>query len=123
MKNILFSILFASSALALSAADNPSLDGKWQIHNDISGNESDMACTFTQKDSELTGTCSSEKGPVDIHGKVDGKNVNWIYKSEYEGSPITLTYKGTSASEGKITGSVTVEEYTVDGDFTATQSK
>jgi hypothetical protein len=123
MKSVLFSILFASSALALSAADNASVNGKWQIHNEISGNESDMACTFTQKDSDLTGTCSSQKGPVNINGKVDGKNVNWTYKSEYEGSPITLTYKGTSASGDKITGSVTVEEYSVDGEFTATQSK
>ncbi len=63
MKSVLLSILLASSALTLAAGDNPSLNGKWQIHNDISGNESDMACTFAQKDSQLTGTCIGQKDP------------------------------------------------------------
>jgi hypothetical protein len=123
MKAALFSILFASSTLVLSAADAPSATGSWQIHNSIAGNESDMACSFTQKDSDLTGTCSSTSGAVTINGKIDGKKVNWTYKSEYNGGPITMTYKGTADSTEKISGSVTVEEYSVDGEFTATKSK
>jgi len=105
------------------AADASSVSGKWQVHNNIAGNESDMACTLTQKDADLTGTCSSSKGDVNISGKVDGKNVNWVYKSEYNGGPITLTYKGSVEAADKINGTVSVEEYGVDGEFTATQSK
>lgn len=123
MKPLLFPILLASTFL-LAAADNPPpISGKWQIHNSIAGNESDMTCTLTQKQAELTGTCSSDNGSVNISGSVDNKRVNWVYKSEYNGGPITLTYKGTVESADKITGSVTVEEYGVDGDFTATPSK
>jgi hypothetical protein len=122
MKSLLFSFLFASMAI-VATADNPSATGKWQIHNSIAGNESDMACDWTQKDTDLTGSCSSDHGSVNVTGKVDGRNVNWVYKSEYNGGPITLTYKGTLDSTSKISGTVTVEEYAVDGEFTATQSK
>lgn len=118
----LFSFLLASTAI-VAAADNPSVDGKWQVHNSIVGNESDMTCTLTQKNGDLSGSCNGEQGTVNISGKVDGKNVNWVYKSQYNGGPITLTYKGTLDSANKITGTVTVEEYSVQGDFTATQSK
>jgi hypothetical protein len=123
MKTILVSLLLVSAAAVASAGDNPSLSGKWQVHNSISGNESDQGCTFTQKDSDLTGSCSSDNGTVKISGKVDGKKVTWSYKSEYNGTPLTVTYEGIVESATKITGSVTVPEFSADGDFTATQSK
>ncbi len=122
MKTLL-SFLLLSAATAALAADNPGITGKWQIHNDIAGNESEMACSLTQKDSDLTGSCTSEQGAVNITGKVDGKKVSWTYKSEYNGGPITLTYSGTVQSAEKITGSVNVEEYSAEGEFTATQTK
>ena len=122
MKTLLLSFVLASAAIA-AASDTPSLSGKWQLHNNISGNESDQACTFTHTGSELTGSCSSDQGTVNITGKVEDKKVNWIYKSEYNGSPITLTYKGTLDSTNKISGSVRVEEYDAEGEFTATPSK
>ena len=107
--------------MIVSAADNPSVAGKWKVHNSIAGNESDMACTLTQKESDLTGACNSEQGTVNITGKLDGKNVSWVYRSEYNGGPITLTYKGTVDANNKITGTVVVEEYSAEGEFTATQ--
>lgn len=123
MKTLLLSCVLASMAALVSAAGNPLLDGKWQVHNSIEGNESDQACTFTQKDSNLTGSCTSDNGPVNVTGKVDGKKVTWSYKSEYQGTPLTVNYQGTLDSTNKITGSVNVPEFSADGDFTATQSK
>jgi hypothetical protein len=123
MKTMLLSILLASAATFASADDNPSLSGKWQVHNSIAGNESDQACTFTQKDTDLTGSCTSEKGSVNVSGKINGKKVTWSYKSEYEGTPLTVNYEGALDSPTKITGSVNVPEFSADGDFTATQSK
>src|SRR5437763_15814410 len=70
-------ILLASAAALATAADNTSLSGKWQVHSSIAGNDNDQACTFTQKDNDLSGTCSSDKGAVNITGKIDGKKVNW----------------------------------------------
>ena len=123
MKSLLFPLLFASAAIAVSAADSPSLTGTWNIHNNIAGNESDMACNFTQKDKDLTGTCKGEQGSVNINGKIEDKKVSWVYKSEYNGGPITLTYGGNLDSGDKISGTVRVEEYGVEGEFTANASK
>lgn len=123
MKSLLLSFLLASAAALAPAADNPSLNGKWQVHSSIAGNDSDQACTFTQKDSDLTGSCTSDKGTVNITGRVDGKKVTWSYKSEYEGTPLTVSYEGTLDSANKITGDVNVPEFSAQGDFTATPSK
>ena len=119
---LLYFGLVCVATLAL-ADDTPSLTGKWQVHNSIAGNESDQACTFTQKETDLTGSCTSDKGTVEISGKVDGKKVSWSYKSEYEGTPLTVKYEGTVESATKLSGSVSVPEFSADGEFTATQSK
>ena len=126
MKTILFLIsaaaLVAAPAL-VAAADNVSVDGKWRVHDSIAGNESDSDCTFVQKVAELTGTCKTDQGSVTIAGKVDGKKVKWSYKSEFNGSPLTVVHEGTLSADNKITGTASVPEYSVDGDFTATQAK
>ena len=123
MKTVLLSFLVASATALSYAADAPSLSGTWQIHNNIAGNESDRACTFVQNGDNLTGTCPSDRGEVKLTGEVKGKKVTWSYRSEYEGSPITVKYDGTLQSDTKITGTVNVAEYGADGDFTATLSK
>ena len=123
MKTLLLSFLLASAAGLATAADNTSFNGKWQIHVSIAGNDSDQDCSLTQKDRNLTGTCTSERGTVNISGTVDENKVTWTYKSEYEGSPLTVTYTGTLDSPAKITGTVNVEEFGMQGQFTANQSK
>src|SRR6185312_14333168 len=119
--------LFVFGVALAFAADAPSLTGKWHVHNSISGNESDQICTFTQKDAGISGNCTSERGTVEITGKVDGKKITWSYKSEYEGTPLTVNYQGVNyqgvIEAAKISGSVSVPEFSADGDFTATPEK
>ena len=122
MKILLAVVLAASSAALFAVAyDAGPFTGTWQLHQDIAGNESDQTCTFTQAGGDLTGSCESALGSVKITGKVEEKKVSWMFKSEYNGSPLTMKYKGTLDSN-KIIGNVSVEEYGVDGDFTAVQS-
>lgn len=124
MRTLFLSALLASAAAASLAADNASLSGKWKIHNSIVGNESDVECTFTQKGNDLTGSCTSEQGTAKTTGKVDGMKVAWSYDSEYNGTPLTVSYSGTlDSAADKFSGTVSVEQFGVDGDFTATQEK
>lgn len=123
MKSLFFSLLFASAALSLGAADNSRLSGNWTIHSTIAGNESDITCSFTQKDKDLTGTCKTDNGNVDITGNIGDQKVIWTYKTEYNGSPLTVTYYGNLESANKMSGTVKVEEFGVDGDFTAASAK
>ena len=123
MKLLACAFLAASAAILSSAADSPSLSGNWKVQNSISGNESEMACTFIQQDSKLTGKCASDTGSFDIAGKVEGNKVSWSFKTEYNGSPLTVAYDGTVDTAKGIKGTVNVPEASASGDFTAIQSK
>ncbi len=122
MKTPFASLLLAAAGL-LSAADDATLTGKWQVQRSAAGNESRQDCTFTQKDNDLKGTCISDRGTVGISGKVAGKNVTWTYKSDSQGGLVTVNHKGTIESPDRITGTLTVVEYSVEGEFTATRVK
>jgi len=124
MRIPLFAFLLAGAAVLAPAADDASLSGKWQIQRRAGGNESQQDCTFTQKNSDLTGTCDSADRPtVQISGKVDGKAVTWTYKGESPGGTVTVVYTGKVESANKITGKVTAVEFSIEGDFTATRTK
>jgi hypothetical protein len=124
MRSLLLAAALASTSVLALAADNASISGKWTIHNNIAGNESDFACTFTQDGAALTATCKSENGDAKVTGNVDGKKVTFTVESEYQGSPVTSKYTGTfDSAANKISGTVTVEQFSVDGDFTAAPAK
>ena len=115
--------LFLFSALVFAQTqDNVGISGKWKVHQSIAGNDSDSECTLTQKDKDLTGSCTGGEKPVDITGNVDRTKVSWSYKADYNGTPLTVTYTGTLDS-GKIIGDVNVDPFSVTGNFTATMEK
>jgi hypothetical protein len=116
MRTLTLSLLFFAAA-------DPSFTGKWRVHTSIAGNDSEMSCTFTQKDDDLSGKCVSEQGTFDIAGKITGKKIVWRYKSEYNGTPLTVNYDGALDSATTMKGSVEVPEFAVSGDFTASISK
>ncbi len=113
-------LLFASSAFAAGA---PNITGHWSIHNVIAGNENDRDCKLVQTDNKITGSCKSEDGEVPITGSVDGNKATWSYGSEYNGTPLTLTYTASLDESGTISGSVDVQPFGVTGEFTATPWK
>jgi len=118
MKTILISLLL----VVAGAADKAALAGKWQIHINIADHESDQSCTFVQNGNDLSGTCASTGGTSALTGKVDDKKITWTYKVNGSSGPVTLNYRGALNSATNMTGSVNVEEYGVEGEFTATQS-
>ena len=121
MRTLFLSVLLASAAVVALAANNATVSGKWKIHSNAMGNEKDSECTFVQTGSDLSGTCTTDDGSADATGKVDGNKITWSYKTAYNGSPLTVQFTGTVDS-AKMTGSLTVPEFGVDGDFTATQA-
>jgi hypothetical protein len=119
MKTLL--TIFFTAAIALSAAD--AVSGAWQVHQNIAGNENDLACTFTQTGEDLAGSCDGPNGAMKLTGKVSEKKVTWTIQSDYNGTPLTIKYSGTLTSTTKITGSVSVDPYAVEGEFTAIPAK
>ena len=125
MRILLLSALLAVSSLPALAADTASVSGKWKIHSNIEGNESDVVCSLTQAGDAVSGTCySSEMKETQASGKVEAGKTSWSYQSEYNGSPITVKYTAKlNIVDGKFSGTVSVDPYGVDGDFTATADK
>ena len=123
MNSTLIASLLAATAVFSPAAEDTSLNGKWQVRRSAAGNESQQDCTFVQKNQDLSGTCNSDRGTVEINGKVEGKSVTWTYKGDSAGGPVTVVYRGTFESTAKITGTVTAVEFSIEGEFTATRAK
>ena len=110
-------LLFAASAFAAGA---PNLTGNWTLHNSIAGNESDQPCKFVLADNKLTGSCKSQDDKdLPITGALDGNKLTFTYDSDYNGTPLTLSYTATLDDSGKIAGTVEVQPFGVSGDFTA----
>lgn len=131
-KPLLFALVFTAALTAFaanpaqdSAPNAASIAGKWKIHTEVADNEYDGECTLTQADSVVGGTCTTVDGTnAKVAGKVDGATVNWSYDSEYNGTPMTLTYKGTlNTKTGEISGTVDVDPFNAEGDFTAVVEK
>ena len=126
LRTLLLPALFflaAAATPALAQAQAPasaaaqSLTGKWKVHIVIAGNEQNQQCSFVQTDKALAGTCDSDQGQVKVTGSVDGNKATWKFDSEYNGTPITLTYTGAFDDKGKLSGSVDVAPFSVTGDF------
>jgi hypothetical protein len=119
-------LLLLTLALVLAvvvSAQPVSVDGRWEVNANVGGTASDLDCTFTQKDTDLTGSCATDQTPLPIMGKVDGKTVTWQFNTQYEGQTLTAIYSGTLESADKIVGTVDVQPIGVSGDFTAKRAK
>ena len=122
MKTLFITALLMSTLGAPSPAANPQLTGKWKIHSNTAGNESDATCTFIELEKKLDGACMLETGENKLAGTFDDKKVVWSYGADYNGTPITITYKGTlDPASMKLAGTVTVDPFGVDGDFSGVQ--
>jgi hypothetical protein len=118
MKSTLALLVLVATTGLVQAQTTPSINGKWKIHT-VMVQESDSTCAFTQKETELTGACEGDSGKFNITGKVEGNKVNWSFKTDYNGSPLTISYQGKLDSDSKMSGSTSVAEMSLDGDFTA----
>ena len=119
----LFLLALVILTIAAAQAQPVSVSGNWKVAANVSGNASESTCAFTQKDTELTGTCKGERGDVTITGKVDGKTVSWQFDTQYEGQTLTVYYSGTLDVPEKMTGNINVQPMNVSGEFTATRAK
>ena len=111
-------LVLLTASTVLEAQTTASVTGKWKVHT-VMVQESDSTCTFTQKDTELIGTCEGDNGKNDITGKVEGSKVTWSFKTDYNGSPLTVSYEGKLDLDAKMAGATHVAEMGIDGDFTA----
>ena len=123
MKTLLLLALLLSP-LAHAQAVPASMSGEWFVQESAGGSDSAKTCEFTQKGSDLTGTCTAKAtGSVPITGKVDGDKITWTMKFQTMVGPVTATYHGALKAENKITGIANAQEFKMEGEFSATRYK
>ena len=104
---------------AAAFASDVSIVGTWDVATSVGGTDGAAVCTFTQKESALTGSCTGDDGDHPLTGTVDGNKVNWSYKMQYEGQELTINFSGILDSDKKFGGKVDVQPMGVDGEFSA----
>jgi len=112
----------AASAVSTSGAAY-SVAGAWHVHTTVQGTDYESDCVIKQTDNVVGGTCKSEAGESKIAGSVDGNKATWKFDSEYQGTPINLTYTGAFDVTGKFSGTVDVAPFNVSGDFLMTPTQ
>ncbi|MFL6333276.1 MAG: hypothetical protein ACJ754_08050 [Pyrinomonadaceae bacterium] len=120
-KRLVTLLLVLAFSAAPALGQGTPLAGTWKVTGDISGYPVDQLCTFTQDGKKLAGSCKSadDKGSVEINGEVDDKKVTWSFKSEYNGQPITVTFKGTLDEPTQFKGDIDVQPLGAPGTFSA----
>jgi hypothetical protein len=119
----LFCVLILTGSVGLLATEQTFVSGQWKLHSSISGHESDLDCSISQKNDDLAGNCKSDRGPVTITGKLAEKRVTFQFKTTHDGEELTVVYTGTLESPARMAGTVDVQPIGVAGDFTATLVK
>lgn len=107
--------------LHLAPAADP-ITGTWQIKGDVAGNPLDVVCTIKQEGEKLSGSCTGvEAGKTnEVTGEVKNGTFTFKHGGDYQGTPLTIVYSGTAASPKELKGTISVEPFSVTGEFTAT---
>ena len=104
---------------AIAAAPDVNITGPWTIAGDVQGVTVAESCNFTQTDTAIAGSCTTESGKYDTVGKMDGSTATFHHAGKYNGSDYVITYTGKVGSDGAITGTMDVDPFAVTGSFTA----
>jgi hypothetical protein len=120
----LLTLMVAMGGSAHAAAP-ATFTGSWKIAGVVQGIPVNVTCAMVQgADLKVTGACVDDQSKSHpMTGIVKDQQISWNYASEYEGTPIVITWTGTMDAAGaSMKGSIAVDPFGVDGDFTATMS-
>ena len=119
MKKLLLAAAIACAPTLVLAADN---SGVWTINAAFDSMGVKYVATCTMKDDgtgKLSGPCHSDQGDSPATGSVAGTAFEITYGTTYQGTPVTLDYKGTIAADGTVAG--TIDTGGPQGTFTASK--
>lgn len=125
MKTFIGLFFVLAFAVVPAFADDAAVAGVWKVTGSVYGNPVDSTCTVKQEGKTLSGSCKSgQTGETAITGSVDGKKVTWQFNADFNGTPITIIFNGSVDDAAKaISGSINVQPFNVDGDFTAAKEE
>jgi hypothetical protein len=117
MKKLMIAAAVAVMAPGLALAD---ASGAWKLTLNIADMTIPVACTLTQMDKTLGGTCDGADGkPATVTGTVDGTKVSFAYDTNFQDMPLHVAYTGDLKSDTSMSGAVNVPGAA--GTFTGTK--
>jgi hypothetical protein len=120
LRKVLFPLLFVFVFTA-SAAD---VSGTWKAAIETPNGPFETTFVFKTEGDKLTGTTSNQfmQGAPISEGKVDGENVAFVVKGNFNGNDVQVNYKGkVSGDEMKLTVEIAGIDRTLE--MTAKRSK
>ena len=99
-----------ASIVSKPTGPQANVDGQWKVTIRYFNGTSEHQVVFEQKDKELFGTHRGEVISGEVHGSVDGPEVRFASRHQYEGT--TLDYQFVGKLEGdRLSGTVQMGEY------------
>jgi hypothetical protein len=97
----------ASGARAQDASTAINLTGKWTFTVTTDAGTGSPTVTFAQKGDTLTGHYSSQAlGEADLKGTVKDNKVTFSFRTNVQGTALTVTYSGTVESSTSLKGTL-----------------
>jgi hypothetical protein len=97
----------------------PNLTGTWRFTVNTGAGSGTPTVTLKQQGDTLTGSYSSQIfGEQQIKGTVKGREFNFSFNANIQGTALTVTYTGTIATADSLNGQVNLGE-AGNGTFTA----
>ena len=102
-------VILAAVAVLVSAPANGAaqtdLSGMWTLTIQSDQGDQPLLITITQDGSDLTATGDGgEIGEVEMKGTIDGSEVMFEWDLYIEGMELAITFTGTIAEDGTISG-------------------
>jgi len=98
--------LLPSTSVA-QAEKRADLTGKWLFSVNTDGGTGTPTVTLKQQGDSLTGHYSSQLlGEVDLKGSVKDQKFSFTFRTEVQGTALTVTYSGTVESKDSLKGTV-----------------
>ena len=99
--SVFLTILVFCGLVCVYAAD---VSGKWTAEFESGVGPQKYMYDLKVENGKITGTASANVGGTDMESKitegtVEGDNVSFVESLDYQGMPLTITYKGTIAGD------------------------
>lgn len=117
---VLLLCLVGAPATASAQID---VSGTWRMTVNTDNGVTNPTMTLVQDGTSLTGSYSSQAlGESDVRGDVDGESVTIRFSATLQGQSIPVTYTGTLAEDGTLSGRLDIADGMLTGTFTAIRS-
>lgn len=91
----------------MNEAPTVDISGKWTMEVNAGGQSFNIVVEIIQKGADFEGKMTSAIGSGAIErGKVSGKNISAVLKTEIQGQPFELQMEGSIDEKGKMTGTI-----------------